>query len=132
MRHSDARPPPVLPSHTPRYQQYLVTHHCVHHHIEYGGGWKVPLYHPPKSLEIRLLVSTRARHHFQPVPIGVGDVKIPRYQSVTLQDIQESIPFFGVIGLVLVKKYHIQDLLPHGHLLLNNFGLKGGGAATHL
>ena len=50
-----------------------------------------------------------------------------------LQDFQAPVPFQGVLCLVQVWKYSVEDLLPHGRNLLKHFDLKGGGpcAATH-
>ena len=55
---------------------------------------------------------------------------IPRPHSVSLKDFQASAPVQVFIRLVQFQKYCIQDLLPHGHYLMDQFVLKGGGTSA--
>ena len=105
---------PVLHTLSLYHHRYPVSDHCVHHHIEYGGGQRVPLRHSPESLERRPVVAPCARYHPQPIPVYPEDVAVSRPHAISLQDFQAYVPVQGVIRLVKVQKDHVQDLLPHG------------------
>ena len=109
---------------------YPVTNHCIHHHMEYGGGQRVPLCHPPKTHKLLPVVASRSCNHPQPISVRTEDAARSRSHAASLQDFQAYVPVQVIIRLVRVQKYHIQDLLPHGRYLMKQFGLKSGNTCA--
>ena len=91
-----------------------VTHHRIHHHIEYGGGERISLRHSSSSLKRHTIIAARPCYYCQPPPIRPEEPTGSGYHSVTFQDLKASGPVQGVIRLVQVRKYHVHDLLPKG------------------
>ena len=58
------------------------------------------------------------------------DVVIIWPHSVELKYLQESVTVQGFIRILQFQKYFIQDLLPHGHKLLEQFVFKGCGPSA--
>ena len=78
-----------------------------------------PLYLPPRPL-----------HHLESLPIPAEEAEGHRTHDISNQDLQAPGPVHGVLRLEQVQEYHVKDLLPHGHNLLEKFDLKVGGHCT--
>ena len=68
-----------------------------------------------------------AGHHGQSVPICMKEVAGSWSHPKSIYYTRVYLPFEGIINLVQVQKYHIEDLLPHGHYLLNQSIHEGCG-----
>ena len=112
------------------HHRHPVTHHCIHHHIENGGGYWVSLCHSPSLLECCPIIPARPCYHFQPTQVCLEDPACLGSHAVAFQDLKAPEPFHAIIRLVQVQVDHVQDLLPQTCLLLNQFGLKGGGTCA--
>ena len=66
-------------------------------------------------------------HHGQDVPVPPEQDKFLRSQSVSTKDIDTPVPVQGIIYLVQIQEYLLEDLLPHVYNLLEKLGLEGGG-----
>ena len=86
--------------------------HRINHHVEDGGGQRVPLRHPPEAMELRPVAPPRLHDHPQPTPVCPEDPESLMPHAVAIQYLQESGPIQGAISLVQVQNYHVQDLLP--------------------
>ena len=51
------------------HYRHLVVYHRIHHQIKYGGGERISLRHPARSLERRPLINTCIYNHREPPPV---------------------------------------------------------------
>ena len=75
-------------------------------------------------------VPPHPRHHLEPLPVPAEEVEGPGTHAISLQDLQAPGPVQGVVRLVQVQKDRVKYLLHHGHNLLEQFDLEGGGTRT--
>ena len=94
--------------------RHLVSYHRIHHHIKYGGGEQISLYHTPRSMKHNPIVSACLCFHFQPPPIRLEEPPGSGAHAVPFQDLQSLVPVQSVIHLVQVQEDHVQDLLLQG------------------
>ena len=64
------------------------------------------------------------------LPIPAEEAEGPGNHAISNQDLQAPGPVHGGLRLVQVQEYHLKDLLPHVHNLLEQFDLEVGGPCT--
>ena len=104
-----------------RHQQgFPVANHCIYHYIGNGGRKWVAMGNPYLSVEGCTVVISRPCHHPKPHPILLEETKGPGPHAITLQDTQATGPVQGIVRLVQVQEYCMEDRIPQGCNLLNN------------
>ena len=76
------------------------------------------------------IISDRLRRHLDPKPVCPQNAEGPGPHYITHQDIKTAIPVQGIIVLLQVKEYGMEDSLPHGNDLLKQLCLDGGGPCS--
>ena len=75
------------------------------------------------SLEGVLVVPTFPHRHSSPKPIPGQKSEYPRYHPTPFQYLQGASLVQRVLGLVEINKDLVEELLLHGHNMLEEFGL---------
>ena len=65
----------------------------------------IALVYPTVSLEGGVEVSTRIFQHMQQIPVFPQDLEHPGSQTILHQDIEEPVPFQGVIRILDIQEY---------------------------
>ena len=107
-----------------------MANHHVYYNIENCGRQWIALVHPYFSTEVCTVVPSRPRHHTQPRPIQLEELKGRGTHAITLQYTQAPGPVQRIISLLQVQEDRVEDLLHQGFNLLKQLELKGGGPCT--
>ena len=68
--------------------------------------------------------------HLDPDPVCLQNAERPRTHSMPRQDIKTAVRVQGVVGILQVEEYVIEDRLPHGYELMKQLCLKVGGPCS--
>ena len=90
----------------------------VYHQVENRGGQRVALVHPTAALEGRAKLAASLLHHLQPIPLCPHEPEHTSNHALYHQYVKAHVLIQGVIHLMEIQEYGMEDRLRHDRQLL--------------